>query len=158
MSGFADLWPVPPAQGHPQIDADLYQKRERDVVYRERAFVVAALARTLDDYTTDVGASGVVAWLARHRPKPGEAWEPEWEWVVYLDLNEGQVSWHIHRDELPLFDRLPRYEPHPDADNAGLLLIPNGETIVVDRRFDYDGHSTDEKYRRLYEYVTGRST
>lgn len=159
MTGFADLWPrigeADPLGGdsgpNPRTAGALRYALES--VYRERAFLLALLTRMYGHYMADIGGPRPCAWLGRHEGLP---WDDEWRWVVYLDLDEGQVSWHIHRDELPLFDHLLRYEPHPDADNAGILSDPSGESIIVDRRFACDGHSTDEKYRRLYEYVTGR--
>lgn len=54
-----------------------------------------------------------------------EGWEPEWRCCVYVDLPEGQVSWHYHVDDGALFDWLPEY--------GGA----------------WDGHDTAEKYRRV---------
>lgn len=142
MTGFADLWPIPSAQGHPQIDAGLYWKRDVDAVYRERTFIVAALAHLI--WTQK--PAGWMAWLGRHVDQPGESWEDDWRWVVTIILpsatGEGRsaanaVTWHIRDSELALFADLPRN--------------PSYEQF-----YRYDGHSTDEKYRRLYEYVTGR--
>lgn len=56
----------------------------------------------------------------------GENWEDDWRWVVYIDLPTGQASWHIHDSELELFQHLER--------NMGRK---------------WDGHSTEEKYKRL---------
>lgn len=61
--------------------------------------------------------------LERHE---GVDWEDDWRWVLFVDLPAGQASWHIHDSELPNFAHLPR--------NAG-------------RR--WDGHTNEEKYRRL---------
>lgn len=52
-------------------------------------------------------------------------WDPEWHGAVYIDLPTGQVSWHFHDRDAGLFDHLPPY--------AGV----------------WDGHDTEEKYRRL---------
>lgn len=54
-----------------------------------------------------------------------DGWEPEWNGCVYIDLPTGQVSWHYHDREAHLFEGLPPY---------------TGE---------WDGHTTEEKYRRL---------
>jgi hypothetical protein len=54
-----------------------------------------------------------------------EGWDPEWHGCVYIDLPTGQVSWHYHEREAHLFASLPEY---------------SGE---------WDGHTTDEKYRRI---------
>lgn len=81
-----------------------------DFVYRERNRVVAALAKHYP------------AGTARN---PIDGWEPEWFNVVYIDLPTGQVSWHFHDRDAPLFAFLPAY--------AG----------------KWDGHNTKEKYRRV---------
>lgn len=72
----------------------------------------------------------VVAALARLFPAglkrtdiPG--WNKEWHGCVYIDLPTGQVSWHYHDSQAHLFEGLPAYD---------------GE---------WDGHDTQEKYRRL---------
>jgi hypothetical protein len=136
MTGFADLWPVPnPNDTHVVKFSDT---RNVDAVYRERTFVVAALARTVTDYHTDIGAAEG-AWLSRHVGP----WEEDWRWIVCIDLGSsvglageiGVVTWHIHDSELALFE----------------FLNPRGAPDYI-----YDGHSTDEKYRRIYQYVTGR--
>ncbi len=73
----------------------------------------------------------VVAALAKVFPSSlerhvGEDWGPDWLWVCIIDLPAGQVSWHIQTSELGLFTQIPR------------------ETGRV-----WDGHDTEEKYRRL---------
>lgn len=72
-------------------------------VYRERARLVAALARLYP------------ASLERADPSPG------FEWVVYVDLPTGQASWHVSDDDLDLFDGTPRgqgrkWDGHDDAE------------------------------------------
>ncbi len=56
----------------------------------------------------------------------GEDWEDDWRNVCFIDLPTGQVSWHIALDDLHLYSHLAR-----DA----------GRT--------WDGHTDEEKYRRL---------
>lgn len=77
----------------------------------------------------------LVALLARLYPSgiqktPIEGWDPEWFWCVYIDLPNGQVSWHIHESELPYFEALP---PYPGK---------------------WDGHTTEEKYDRIHSFCT----
>lgn len=76
--------------------------------------------------------AGEAAWLSRHVG----VWEEEWRWIVCIRLPNSArvVTWHIHDSELTLF-RFLNQRTAPD--------------------YVYDGHSTDEKYRRIYEYVTG---
>lgn len=78
-------------------------------IYRERAHLVAFL-------TTLYPSVG-----AYNDPE-----EPEF-CVVYVETPAGQMSWHIHPDDMDLFD---------------------GICIVDDHR--WDGHSTEEKYRKLH--------
>lgn len=66
------------------------------------------------------------AYIGRHEPYDPN-WDRDWTNVIYIILPAGQVSWHIHDSELNLFShlKLREYGPH------------------------WDGHTTDEKYRRL---------
>jgi hypothetical protein len=61
-----------------------------------------------------------------------EGWDPAWHNCVYIDLPNGQASWHYHDREAHLFTHLPAY--------AG----------------EWDGHTTEEKYRRIAELRAGR--
>lgn len=73
----------------------------------------------------------LVAFLSRLYPSgiartdiPG--WDPEWHGCVYIDTPAGQMSWHYHDRDAWLFEDLP-----PAS-------------------VEWDGHSTDEKYERLW--------
>lgn len=124
MTRFADLWPVPdPNDTHVVKFSDT---RNVDAVYRERTFVVAALARVIFD--DNYGSGNPAAWLQH----VGEPLEDDWRWVVCIDLGRHVVTWHIHDSELTLFRFLSERADYVD-----------------------DGHDTDEKYRRIWEYVTG---
>ena len=68
--------------------------------------------------------------LERH-PDADTTWEEDWRWLVFVDLPTGQCSWHIHDSELPWFDHVPG---------------PSG--------WEWDGHTTKEKYTRIRQYVT----
>lgn len=59
----------------------------------------------------------------------GRDWEDDWRTVLFIDTPVGQLSWHFHDSERHLLDGLPAYEGK------------------------WDGHSTEEKYRRLLEAV-----
>lgn len=97
--------------------------RQRDDAYRERDQCVALLSHM-------AGALGLKVGMARTNI-PG--WDPEWHCCVYVDLPTGQVSWHFHDSEMPLFQTLPLY---------------TGE---------WDGHDTEEKYRRVNSAFRDRS-
>lgn len=66
--------------------------------------------------------------LMTHVDKEGEEpWDGKWKTVVAIDLPTGQVTWHVEESEvLASFSHLPR-------------IAGNG----------WDGHDTEEKYRRL---------
>lgn len=80
-------------------------------VYRERNELVAALA-------------------AHHGGVVGiDPTEPDWP-VVYIELPNGQVSWHFGPDDLDLIEDFPR----------------SSEVV-------WDGHTNEEKYDRIREFV-----
>lgn len=96
-------------------DAEIARLRaQKDGAYSERDQCVALIARM-------AVALGYRAGLGRH---VGGEWDDDWRNIVFIDLPAGQVSWHIHDSELPLFDFLGQYEA------------------------PWDGHSTAEKYER----------
>lgn len=97
----------------------------KDNAYWERNQLVAALSKLFP------------AWLAKH-PENDKEWEDDWRTIVFISIpavyvfgdsvgpqRDYQLSWHIHDTDIAMFDHL-RYE---------------------DRL--WDGHSTEEKYRRL---------
>lgn len=103
-------------EGH--VAAVSEMEEHLDLVYSERNKCVALLVRM-------ALALGLTAGIGKHEGK-GD-WDPEWMNVVFIDLPAGQVSWHIHDSELPMFDFLP---PYPGR---------------------WDGHDTAEKYRRVLD-------
>ena len=101
--------------------------KQKDNAYWERNQLVSALSKVFPSY------------LAKH-PEEDKDWEDDWRTIVVINLpsdatdtykdaekvpGEIQMSWHIHDHELANFDHL-RY-----------------------KEYWYDGHSTEEKYRRL---------
>lgn len=83
-------------------------------VYRERAQFAAFLAH-----------------MFRHTSamsRNDENW-PGW-WVLYVHTIEGQLSWHIHPDDMDLFAGIRKAAPE-------------------DPWAQWDEHSTEEKYARL---------
>jgi len=59
-----------------------------------------------------------------------DGWDPEWRNCIFIGTPFGQVSWHFHDKERDLF-------PNTMAGPGAI----------------WDGHTTDEKYRRLGELV-----
>lgn len=88
---------------------------ELDAVYAERNRCVGAIARMAQRLGWTVGLG--------YHTDPN--WEDDWRNIVYIDTPRGQISWHFHDSEKPLFDWMPPYDG------------------------DWDGHTTDEKYERL---------
>lgn len=84
-----------------------------DDVYLERNQCVVALAKLSLRL-------GYKAGRALH-PAEDSSWEEDWRNIVYIDLPEGQVSWHFHDSEAPLLEGVPQYDG------------------------SWDGHSKDEK-------------
>ena len=62
--------------------------------------------------------------LCRH-PDADLTWDNDWRWIVCIHLPTGQATWHIHDSEKPDFEHLQVEDNH------------------------WDGHNTEEKYRRL---------
>lgn len=96
----------------PQAEVLALQKQRNDV-YEERDRLVCALSKCFP------------SWLARH-PDTDKAWDDDWRWIVFVELPNGQATWHIQDRELPWFSHLER----------------RTENV-------WDGHTTEEKYRRL---------
>lgn len=65
------------------------------------------------------------AWRELHS-QDDEAWDKDWMNIIYIDSPVGQLSWHIHTKELANFNHLEFREGS-----------------------SWDGHTTEEKYRRL---------
>lgn len=95
-------------------DMVLEVEEQKNQAYDERNRVVAALSKCFPSY------------LARHDEDDAN-WEDDWRWIVFIELPNGQASWHIHDGDLPLFRHLS------SAVNC------------------WDGHTTSEKYERLDE-------
>lgn len=57
-------------------------------------------------------------------------WHKDWQNIIYIDSPAGQLSWHIKSDLLPMFEHLEFREGN-----------------------NWDGHTTEEKYRRLTSIV-----
>lgn len=67
--------------------------------------------------------------LARH-PEEDTEWEDDWRNIVVIELPTGQLTWHFHDSEMHMLYSFCRLEGH-----------------------EWDGHTTEEKYRRLLDYT-----
>jgi hypothetical protein len=104
-------------------DNELDALREtKDKAYAERNKLVAALAHILSRNGYKVG-------IAYHDPNDKD-WENDWRTIVVIEtpLN-GQMTWHFHDSEKHLLEGLPKLE-----------------------NYKWDGHSTEEKYKRLLDF------
>jgi hypothetical protein len=97
---------------------------QKDGAYKERQMCVLAIARAAERL-------GCPVWLAQHDPADA-SWDADWRTILFIELHTGQVSWHLHDSEVPMFEQF-RYT-HPWA--------------------AWDGHSTEEKYRRLQAWLS----
>lgn len=102
----------------PAGDSD--QVRE---LYRERAHLISALVRRA---VLDGGRDAVIAYN-----DPAEPRLP----VLYADTDAGQLSWHLHPDDLPLFAAVPVVGPG-------------------DARARWDGHDKQTALARLRTLAT----
>lgn len=85
---------------------------DKDGAYLERNQLVALLASI---YPSGIARTDIPGWL------------PEWHGCVYMDLPNGQASWHYHDSHAHLFEHLPPYTK------------------------PWDGHNTAEKYQRIVD-------
>lgn len=107
-------------------------EKAKDNAYWERNQLVAALSKVLPSF------------LSRH-PDDDKEWDDDWRNIVVMELPakfnkdfigaekvcDYQMTWHIHDHDLPMFDHLRFSE------------------------YYWDGHTTQEKYRRLRSLTTG---
>jgi hypothetical protein len=90
--------------------------------YKERNQCVAFMAKL-------ARGMGWHVYLSRHDEADAD-WDRDWMTIVFIETPAGQLSWHLHDSEvLPLFGDIPVF-PH----------------------YKWDGHSTDEKYRRMADW------
>ena len=96
-----------------QAAAEAGREQERaykDAAYSERNKLVRLLASL---YPSGIKQTAI------------DGWDEAWHWCVYIDMPNGQASWHFHISDLPMFADLPAY--------AG----------------EWDGHSTEQKYANI---------
>ena len=133
--GAADLVELSELECWKTRHAAAYKAWERAIRERDEARRGAEeLGRRKD--ATYLERNQVVALLARLFPSGIRRtdiveWDEEWHGCVYIGLPTGQVSWHYHDSHAYLFAHLPPYD---------------GE---------YDGHTTEEKYERVWQCREG---
>ena len=74
-------------------------KEQINAAYSERNKAVIILAKLALQFGLNAGKG----------KDDNEEWDDEWRNVVYVDLPDGQVSWHISPTELHLISDLPEY-------------------------------------------------
>lgn len=107
--------------------SDIEDQKNR--AYAERNKLVAALSKMLPSH------------LTRH--PDNEPWENDWRWVVCIHNPYGQMTWHIHDSELPQFNHLLK------GVELSATCYPIQINTMVENCSGYDGHTTEEKYKRL---------
>lgn len=85
----------------------------KNKAYNERNQLVAALSKLFP------------SWLGMH-DITDTTWDMEWSNIVYINAPTGQLSWHLHDDDMKYFKHLK-----------------------FDENIGWDGHTTQEKYERL---------
>lgn len=88
------------------------QRLWKETAYEERAKIVSLLSRIYP------------AWIAAHDPLDA-SWDSQWRTIVFVDLPTGQVSWHMHDNDVGFFAHLTQGTK------------------------SWDGHTTEEKYNRV---------
>lgn len=91
--------------------------KDKNQAYKERNALVALLSKMFPSA------------LGKH-DETDELWDDAWRNIVFIDLPDGQCSWHIHDTELP---------------NFAHLIPPPGVAFPI----NWDGHTTEEKYERV---------
>jgi hypothetical protein len=94
------------------FDHQVKVQAEKDSAYAERNKLVAFLSRL---------------YPAHRGWHEGDDWEDDWRNIIFINTPAGQLSWHIHNDEVEFFDHIP-FDGSQDL---------------------WDGHTTEEKYERL---------
>lgn len=90
-----DGWPNNRVESEILLRAEIKRQRaEKDEAYRQRNHLVAALASL---FPSGIRATNI------------EGWEPDWHGCVFIDLPSGQISYHYHDSQAPLFADLPPY-------------------------------------------------
>lgn len=105
---------------HARDQRALAEAREaKGHAYHERNLLVAYLA---GQYPSHI----------KLHPAEDTAWEADWRTIICVHGPTGQMTWHVHDSEAPLFGFLNR-KPMPDFEAT----------------CTWDGHTTEEKYQRL---------
>lgn len=108
-----------------EVFKSLYEdiSKQKNQAYAERNKVVAALAHLINDLSVFV--QGFDVKIAQHDPND-KIWDSDWRTILVLTINGKQMTWHFHDSEKYLLEGL-----QPSVD------------------YKWDGHSTEEKYKRL---------
>jgi hypothetical protein len=133
----------------PQAEADLmlaaYLRNNVDALLAAAVAGCRAAGAATPPALADMEARKDAAYLERNRVVAAlakcfpsgvartaiEGWSEDWHGCVYIDLPTGQASWHFHDSQAHLFAGLPPYTK------------------------PWDGHDTDEKYRRVDALAAG---
>jgi hypothetical protein len=104
--------------------------KQKDAAYAERNKLVLLIASIYD------------SWLSRH-PEEDKEWEDDWRWIVTVDINGDQATWHIHDSE---------YEQFTKAVGVRWCTPSKGTAPL------WDGHTTEEKYQRIVDESVSNGT
>jgi len=100
------------------------EPKSKEDVYHDRNLLALAFIEAYDHLQTELGANYAVGWWPDTDDVNGSEWA-----VVWANLPQGQVGWHIPVSMVP--EWLPKKDP------------------------EYDGYTTAEKNARLVGFVRG---
>lgn len=103
---FPDLADVPPSVKYIRDDIHEAVKAEWDALKEQLDRKSTAYTERMIAVRLLVLKSGLNYGVKKD---DNESWDDDWRNVVYIDLPEGQVSWHIAPHDLHLFDDFPQY-------------------------------------------------
>lgn len=107
-------------------------KTKLDDVYKERNTVLAGLMGMAHALLV-IKPDYMKMKIGRALHSEGDlVWSCGWRNIIVLEMCGEQMTWHVHDSDMKMFEWLP--------------LIEN---------YEWDGHSTDEKYERLKTYLLG---
>lgn len=98
------------------------EPKSKNDVYRDRNLLAIAFIRAWVYLRAEALEPYEYGWWPDTDDVNGEEWA-----VVWCNLPEGQVGWHVRREDVP--DWMPKQDP------------------------EYDGYSTEEKNDRLAEWA-----
>lgn len=103
--------------------------QQKNNAYKERNMCLAAFAHAIHA----VNNPEFDVFVTQH-PEDDKEWEDDWRTILVIQRRDWQMTWHFHDSEKYLLKGLP-----------------------VHNQYEWDGHTTEEKYQRLLKLFIGIS-